>query len=230
MDFELCVFDVAGTTVEDDGAVADCLRAAIELRGPRPTEVALTAVMGLAKPVAISALLAVALGRAPERREVEETHQDFEDRMVEHYTLDPDIRPMFGAGGAFRALRASGVKVALDTGFSRRILDAVLARLGWRAGVVVDLTVASDEVPRGRPHPDMIHRAIRLLGVTDPRRVCKVGDTVADVREGRSARAGLVVGVTSGTCTGDALRDAGADLVLESVAEVPRRLVRLRAA
>lgn len=86
MDFDLCVFDVAGTTVEDDGAVAACLRAAVARRGPPPTNVALTAVMGLPKPVALDALLAVSLGRAPERREVEETNDDFEDRMVEHYT------------------------------------------------------------------------------------------------------------------------------------------------
>ncbi|MFO0612923.1 MAG: hypothetical protein U0414_10065 [Polyangiaceae bacterium] len=62
------------------------------------------------------------------------------------------------------------------------------------------------------------------LGIEDPRKVCKVGDTVADVREGRAASAGLVVGVTSGTCSFEELRDAGASVVLESVCELPRLL------
>ena len=39
--------------------------------------------------------------------------------------------------------------MALDTGFSRPIVDAILARLDWTAGLLLDATVTSDEVPRG---------------------------------------------------------------------------------
>lgn len=228
--FELCVFDVAGTTVADDGAVARCIRETVARRGAPPTDAALTAVMGLPKPAALRELLTVALRREPGRGEVLAAHDEFERRMVRHYTIDADVQPIRGATAAFRALREAGAKVVLDTGFSRRVLDAVLHRLGWLEGVVVDLTVASDEVPRGRPHPDMIHRAMHFLEIQDGRSVCKVGDTVADIREGRSVGAGLVVGVTSGTCSRDELWAAGADVVLDSVADLSALLGAHRAA
>lgn len=53
--FELCVLDVAGTTVEDDGAVARCIRETVARRGAPPSDAAVTAVMGLPKPAALRA-------------------------------------------------------------------------------------------------------------------------------------------------------------------------------
>ena len=61
-------------------------------------------------------------------------------------------------------------------------------RLGWGgARPAIDASVASDEVPRGRPHPDMIHHLMRQCGVGDPARVAKVGDTPADLAQGHAA-------------------------------------------
>src|SRR5262249_21782852 len=69
----------------------------------------------------------------------------------------------------------------------------------------LDATIASDEVQQGRPHPDMIRRAMELTGVSDPGRVAKVGDTPADLHEGEAAQCALIVGVTSGSHTRDEL-------------------------
>ncbi|MFO0611443.1 MAG: HAD family hydrolase [Polyangiaceae bacterium] len=230
MRFDLCVFDVAGTTLRDDEAVARCMRETIARRGPEPSPGAVADVMGLGKPVALGMLLRAALRREPRRTEIKAASDEFERRMIRHYTLATEVAPIPGANTVFQALRSFGVRVALDTGFSRRILNAVLHRVGWLEGAVVDFTVTSDEVPRGRPHPDMIHRAMHVLEVDDGHRVCKVGDTIADIREGRAAGCGLVVGVTSGTGTRDELARAGADLVLDSIADLPGLLARHHAA
>ena len=66
-------------------------------------------------------------------------------------------------------------------------------------GVAINFSVTSDEVPRGRPYPDLIHRAMQLAGVRAPWNVIKVGDTPFDLLEGLAANCGLVVGVTYGT-------------------------------
>ena len=51
---------------------------------------------------------------------------------------------------------------------------------------------------KGRPNPYMIFRNMQFLGLTDVRRVMKVGDTVSDIREGKNA--GLfTVGVIEGS-------------------------------
>lgn len=220
MQIDLVVFDVAGTTVVDDDAVGQALREAVIRRGARPSRASVASVMGLRKDDALRVLLAERPEGAPTDEEVATAHRAFEERMVHHYLTSPDLAPIAGAEAAFAELRASGVRVALATGFSRRILNAILLRLGWYEGDTVDVTVASDEVERGRPAPDLIRHAMRATGVADPACVAKVGDTVADVREGIAAGCGLVIGVTSGTATRLALRAERPSLVLPSVASV----------
>ena len=53
-------------------------------------------------------------------------------------------------------MKDAGIKVALDTGFNRAITQVILDRLGWSDSPLIDATICSDEVARGRPHPDMI--------------------------------------------------------------------------
>lgn len=221
MDIELCVFDVAGTTVVDDGAVAGVLASALADRGIRIDRDDAAAVMGLAKPAAIRALLAPhRRPEGPSTDEVEAVHARFVALMLSHYRTSELVRPLPGVTPALARLRSVGIKVALDTGFDRPVLDAVLQRVGWRTRRDLDVTVASDEVERGRPAPDMIRRAMLLCGVSSASRVAKIGDTLADVEEGRAAGCGLVVGVTSGTATERELRAAGADLVVPGVSEM----------
>jgi phosphonatase-like hydrolase len=141
--------------------------------------------------------------------------------MCDYYTTDPAVHEIPGAAAAFATLRRAGIKVALDTGFSRPIADVLLARLGWSSPAVIDADVTSDEVPRGRPHPDMIHQLMRRLGIADPGRVAKVGDTRADLEEGTNAGCGLVIGVTSGSSSREQLAASPHTHIVESVVEVP---------
>jgi phosphonatase-like hydrolase len=211
--FTLAVLDVAGTTVLDDDAVLDCLRGALETRMAVSVPDVL-AVMGLPKPVAISQLLSASGTVEPGALEatVEDVHRDFRAAMITRYQQGP-LRAAEGAERVFAALQDSGVRVALDTGFSRDILDTVLARLGWTEGTTIDFAIASDEVARGRPYPDLIHRAMALAGVADARQVVKVGDTPSDLAQGLAAGCGLVVGVTYGTHTRAQLDQPGVRIV-----------------
>jgi phosphonatase-like hydrolase len=196
----LTVFDVAGTTVLDEDAVIDAVQSALAAARVDVPRSAIKAVMGMPKPAAIRRLLG-AHAPAPEREIDDRTrdiHAAFVRLVVDRYRRDPMIRPAPGAADVFRRLRDAGTQVVLDTGFSREVLDVLLARLGWDRNVV-DTTVTSDEVAAGRPHPDLIFRAMQLTGVPDAHDVAKIGDTPADIEEGRAAGCGLVVGVTYGT-------------------------------
>jgi phosphonatase-like hydrolase len=216
---ELVVFDMAGTTVHDGDAVNASFRAALSGAGVAADRAAVNTVMGLPKPEAIRLLLAGA-GRSPADREVDTIHDDFVQRMIHYYKTDPSVREIPGAGATFAALRGRGIKVALNTGFSRVITDVVLAPLGWRCPAVIDAVLASDEVPRGRPHPDMILHLMAQLGVRDARRVAKVGDTPADLEEGTNAGCGLVIGVTTGSFTRAQLQCCPHTHIVESVADI----------
>jgi phosphonatase-like hydrolase len=196
MPIDLVVIDLAGTTVHDDDAVNVCLREALAQAGVSVSREQANSVMGRPKPEAISILIDAQGGALAS---VEDIHADFMRRMIGHYRHHPDVREIAPAGEVFHALRSRGIRVALDTGFNRAITDAILERLKWSTPAAVDATVTSDEVAKGRPHPDMVYRAMELTGVSDPARVAKVGDTPADLAEGHSAGCGMVIGVTEGS-------------------------------
>lgn len=219
----LAVFDLAGTTVHDGDAVASCFAAALAVVGVAAGRAAIDSVMGLHKPEAIGLLLAAA-GRPVTEAVVGEVHDDFVRRMKQYYATSPDVREIPGASAAFAALRAAGVKVAVDTGFGREIVEVLLGRLGWLEPGVLDGSVCSDEVERGRPHPDMIRALMAKFGVEDARQVAKVGDTRADLEEGHNAGCGLNVGVTSGASSREQLLACPHSHVVASVADVPALL------
>jgi len=200
MSIRLIVFDVAGTTVLDDDAVIDAMQTACATRRVPVDRRSIKAVMGMPKLQAIQKLLAGAPAVAPQTIDplAAQVHAAFIEFLLRRYRRDSTVRPVPEAVNVFKQLREAGIRIALDTGFSREVLDVLLTRLEWTHGVV-DVTVTSDEVEKGRPHPHLIRRAMQLTGIKEAHEVAKVGDTPADIEEGRAAGCGLVVGVTYGT-------------------------------
>jgi phosphonatase-like hydrolase len=220
MQIELVIFDMAGTTVNDEDGVNRCVREALAAAGITTTREAVNRVMGIPKPIALAHL--IENSNHPDLlARLDAIHADFVTRMIRFYRTDPSVHEIHGAADTFRRLRAAGIKVALDTGFSRDIVTVILDRLGWNDPQLVDLTVTSDEVPNGRPHPDMVHKAMRDLGITDAQRVAKVGDTPSDLEEGENANCGLIVGVTAGSHTADQLKPFPHTHLIGSVVELP---------
>lgn len=199
----LVIFDIAGTTVKDPDGVGSCLKAALTADGVPWEADEVNAIMGIPKPMAIASLLRTA-GLPTDAERIDAIHQDFRARMIEYYRTDPSVEEIEGATQVFAELRNRGIRVALDTGFDRPIVDALLQRLGWDSSVV-DVTVTSDEVAHGRPHPDLVFRAMELAEVTDVSEVAKVGDTPSDLNEGTAAGCAMVIGVTEGTHSFDQL-------------------------
>lgn len=216
---QLIVLDMAGTTVHDDDGVNRCIREALATVGLAATAPEVNRVMGLPKPQAL-ALLIERYGRTAELGpRVDEIHRDFVRRSTEFYASDPSVCEVAGAAELFDQLRSEGMRVALNTGFNRAITDVILGRLGWRERI--DASIASDEVARGRPHPDMIRELMRRFDVPNPSQVAKVGDTPADLEEGRNAGCGLVVGVTSGTHTRAELEALPHTHLIEDIRQLP---------
>jgi phosphonatase-like hydrolase len=221
MKIELVVFDMAGTTVNDDDSVNRCLRWSLAAAGLSVTAAQVNAVMGLPKPTAIAMLIEqLDPGNAPRQR-VEAIHDDFVSRSIEFFRNDPSVHEVRYATRVFQSLKKSAIRVALDTGFSRAIAQVILDRIGWSGSPLIDATICSDEVSRGRPHPDMIFALMSRFGIDDPRRVVKVGDTPADLQEGENAGCGLVVGVTTGTHGRHELVPFHHSNLIETIADIP---------
>ena len=148
-------------------------------------------------------------------------HMRFIDRMIEFYRNDETLAPLPHAEAVFRALKKQGIKVALNTGFTRSITDTILHRLRWDdRSPLIDQVICSDEVPRGRPYADMIEVLMDDLGIESPAHVLKVGDTEVDVEEGRNAACGEVVSVTTGAYTREQLQPYGPDFIIDDLQEL----------
>lgn len=221
MPISLVVFDMAGTTVNDEDSVTRCVQAALEAVGVAVTVADVNEVMGIPKPEAIRRLI----GNSPRRRElsdrIDEIHRDFVSRSVRFYQTDDSVREVPGAARTFQALKAAGIRVALNTGFDRSIARTILDRLDWSDSPLIDATITSDEVARGRPHPDMILGLMKRFGIHDAASVAKVGDTPADLLEGRNAGCGMIVGVTEGTHSRSQLEPHPHTHLIGSVRDLP---------
>ena len=219
---ELVVFDIAGTTVRDNGSVADAFIAAFRDFGFEMPQEEVQKVMGFRKIDAIALLLAkFAPAHKDDEELIDRIHTRFIDTMIAFYKDDQDLAAFPHAEKLFATLQARGIKVALNTGFTRSITDTILHRLRWDdRSKLIDQTICSDEVPYGRPHPDMIKKLMEDLGVTSSDRILKVGDTEVDVEEGRNAACGTVVSVTTGAYTRKELETYKPDFIIDDLSEL----------
>ncbi len=222
MQIELVVFDLAGTTVEDNKDVQRVLKNTLANFEVDITIEDANAVMGIPKPIAIEQLLRKKYygNRGVISEWIKEIHGMFVAEMTHFYRTDLSVIEKEGVSDTFRILQANNIKVVVDTGFDRMITNTLLKRMGWINDELIDGSVTSDEVPRGRPYPDMIFRAMELTGVRDISKVAKVGDTVSDLQEGNAAGCGLVVGVTTGAFSKEELMKEEHTHLIEQIPEM----------
>lgn len=222
MPIELIVFDLAGTTVKDNRDVHRALRTALAAHGVGVSMQDANSVMGFPKPMAIRTLLEMRSNvKRPITPEwIAEIHTAFVSAMITFYKTDPTVGEKAGVNRTFRKLKASNLKIVVDTGFDRQITNSIIERLGWKRDNLIDGSVTSDEVERGRPFPDLIFRAMELMDIKDARNVAKVGDTASDMQEGYAAGCGWVIGVTTGAFSKAELQRESPTHLIENVDEV----------
>lgn len=226
MMIELVVLDIAGTTVFDKGNINSAFRSAFAGAGLEVAPADVDKVMGYRKMEAIKIIMEK---YAPKMSNDNpgvlcRIHDVFTSEMVRFYEEDTSLQPLPFAVELFQWLHDRHIKVALDTGFTREITNPILRRLGWDNGSVVDAVACSDEVPEGRPYPYMIQSLMRQTGVSDVRKVVKIGDTEVDIMEGRNAGCGLVVAVTTGAYTREQLEPYHPDHIIDSLEELPAKI------
>lgn len=158
-------------------------------------------------------------------------------------------QPIPGAVETLAWLRAQGLKIGSCSGYPRQVLD-VLLPLAAANGIAPDYVVAGDELAAGgRPGPYMALANVLALGIGDVRACIKVDDTVPGIEEGRNAGMWCVGVTLSGNEVGltaeelaaltpaqvnglreqaaAKLKDAGAHLVIDSVADLPAALHKI---
>lgn len=235
---KLVVFDLAGTTVQDDAAVSGCLyKAAIEY-GLECTHEEILKSIGTNKIHLFQYLIAKKRGaqisfKGFEGEKDPSTYdeamtlfQRYTEIMIEYYRTE--LKPVPGAEDTFAWCHDKGIYVATDTGFHRDVTSAIMEGLGWLDRKLVDIAVCVEDVPNniGRPAPFMIFHAMRELDVQSVKSVIKIGDMPADMLEGYNAGCAGIIGVGSGPLPNEEWGKYYHTHFLPSVKELPKLIER----
>jgi phosphonoacetaldehyde hydrolase len=228
------LFDAAGVTVTEAEARVDMGRAKIDhirtmLTQPR-----------------ISAAWAARHGAAPAETDVVRMFDGIGPMMRAAAADCAALIP--GAAEVACQLQAAGVKVGSCTGYSRDMMVDILPRAAEQ-GYRPDMVVCAGETPEGRPSPLMVWKNLVELGAWPATNCVKVDDAEVGIAEGRAAGLWTVGVAASGNAIGLSrddlamlesadraarvgrarrlLMDAGAHLVIDSVADLPAALREL---
>jgi HAD superfamily hydrolase (TIGR01509 family) len=152
------------------------------------------------------------VGEPLEREALNERRYAHELALIEAEELRP------GVGDYLAAARQLGLKRAIVSSSSRRWVDMHLERLeqavGWDA-----ICTADRDPARAKPAPTLYLEAVALLGVAAEEAVA-FEDSPNGVRAAKAAGV-YCVAVPNEVTRELGLEDAGADLVLDSLADLP---------
>jgi HAD superfamily hydrolase (TIGR01509 family) len=174
---EAVVFDLDGVLLQSE-EVWDAIRERyVREAGGRYDDEVQRAMMGMSAPE-WSRYLHEEAGVC---QDPEDINRDVVERMLEAYRRELPLLP-----GAVEAVRrtAESFPLGLASSSNREVFEAVLDLAG-----IADCfsgTVSSEEVPRGKPAPDVYLEAARRLGV-EPERCAAVEDSHAGIRSAKSA-------------------------------------------
>lgn len=221
---KLVVLDMAGTTVDEDNVVYKTVQQVINDKGFNVSlEEVLAHGAGKEKHQAITDVLNACTTSTDIPNVASEAFANFKPTLKLAYE-QLEVKTFPGVKEMMELLRRKGLFVVLNTGYDRNTASSLLQKLGWEVGKDIDGLVTADDVSNGRPRPDMIHKAMELCAINDPKEVLKAGDSTIDIEEGKNADCRLTIGVLTGAQNEGQLRTAKPDHILPSLATLPEIL------
>lgn len=217
-EIEMVVFDMAGTTINEQNVVYKSLHKSINKFGINVSlDLVLSIGAGKEKHQAIKDILSHLNIQNANTSEL--IFQDFKQILNKEY-LTCTVEPIEGVEAVLQNLKKEGIKIVLNTGYNSEVANTLLEKLNWKLNEQYDALITADDVERGRPFPDMILKAMQLFGIEKASKILKAGDSAIDIEEGKNAGCGITVGVLSGAQTRAQLEAAKPDYILNSLASL----------
>jgi len=123
-------------------------------------------------------------GRPPSCDDVDRLFAEFNPLQIK--CLAEYSRLIPGTEELAARLRRHGIKIGSTTGYTRPMLDLLL-QYARAQGYSPDLSLCPDDVGGGRPKPWMAYRLGMEFRLSASAACVKIGDTPADIAEGRNA-------------------------------------------
>jgi len=213
----LALFDCDGTLLDGQHTVLAAMRDAWADHGlPRPDDDLVRGMIGLTLHDGIDRILPTDAQTDP--MEVAESYKRAYRHHREHHGAVDPAYP--GMAICLDRLEEEGVLLGVATGKSLRGLKSALSAHGWEGRFV---TLQTPDHGPGKPHPDMVHRALAESGVEADRTIM-IGDTSFDMAMAAAAGVGAV-GVSWGYHPVDDLHGAGAECVVDDAEALTELLI-----
>jgi len=215
----MVVFDMAGTTVNENNVVYKTLQEAINEKGFNfSLDEVLLEGAGKEKLQAIKSILSVYAEKDDDDLAANIYKRFIELLKAAYETLE--ILPQDNAAELFQALKQKNILVVLNTGYNTETAQSLITKLGWKKGVQYDSLVTATDVKKNRPNPDMIWLAMKQFTISNAAEVAKVGDSIIDIEEGKNAGCSLTVGITTGAHTFEQLQSAEPGYIINNLLEL----------
>ena len=187
-------------------------------------------------------------GKAFDENDVDDLYKNFEPLLLA--SLKEFTEPLPHVLDTVSILRNNlELKIGSTTGYTDSMMG-ILVPSAKEKGYSPDFIITPDATASfGRPFPYMIFRNIEALRITAPWKTVKVGDTVADILEGNNAGVWSVGVIVGSSQMGLSLEEykampeterqeavdkaraafilAGADFIIETIAELPQLIERI---
>lgn len=214
------LFDVIGTTVKeaDPEIIPSCFQQAFDAHAVKVDLSVLKKNRGKDKRIMIREIL---YKQKQLLDLLEPIYRSFEQILENNLHQFSEVE---GAGGVFHFLKEKGVKVAVGTGLPEKVFQQIFEHLHWQR-YAFDYVGTASSVGKSRPQPDMIFDMMRKTGIQEAYHILKIGDTMADIQEGKNAGAQTAV-VLAGTQDSSDLIAQGPDFVIKSLHDVKEIVVR----
>lgn len=138
-------------------------------------------------------------------------------RRIGNTYENSDIQPMPGLVPMIYFLREKGVKTAIATSTSTRLIIIALNRMGMTS--LFDTIVCGDMCTESKPHPQIYQRAMEYLGA-NPEECVVIEDSTAGIAAGK--RAGIYVIAYGGSGVKQDIHEA--DFCVSSYIECEEKL------
>jgi phosphonatase-like hydrolase len=213
----MLICDMAGTTVQEKGIVYNSLFNTIKLIKPNLIKSEISKFSGYNKNEVIKYYVDKQKMDSP-IIVLNNLKSEFNYYLKKEYSNNNSVNlihpnlPLF-----FNLLREQDIKICLNTGYNKDIQNLLIDKLNLLD--CIDDYISSEEVDRGRPYPYMIERLMFRNNIEYPQEVIKIGDSIADINEGKNAGC-KTVGVLSGAGSKEELKKHNPDFIINNIMDL----------
>ncbi len=214
--FDLVIFDLDGTLIDNRVAIRENFNHALSLYGYSELSAS-----------EIDAMVGMSLLDMFDRCGVDESAAQemvIAYRKRYHDTSHNGIVILDGVVSTLEGLRSNGFRLAVATTKAENEALSLLQKIGLHK--YFDAIAGATETVRAKPHPDMIHYVMERLGAEREKTIL-VGDTLIDVSTARNAGirvATVTTGISFGFTTHEDIYAWKPDYIVRSVSELPEIL------